>query len=187
MSTHHPPNTSTTSERSRIVDAVLSARDAGARMVMIDGRSGSGKTELASVLAQSIHGARVLHLEDAYRGWHGLGAGLTEINDGVLIPLAEGRPGGYISWDWVEGAPGPYRRVEPLQPGEMFVVEGCGALAEPVGVHADLGIMCEAPEVLRRTRAAERDSYDWSDLWDVWARQEAELTYVRTPDIVFHT
>ena len=43
-------------------------------VVLIDGRSGSGKTSLAADVAESL-GAAVLHLEDLYPGWDGLGAG----------------------------------------------------------------------------------------------------------------
>ncbi|MDO5495671.1 MAG: hypothetical protein Q4G64_08160 [bacterium] len=187
MSALHPPGGATAAHRDAVVSAVLAARELGAAMVMVDGRSGSGKTELAAVLAEMVPGSRVLHLEDAYRGWFGLAEGLEEIATGVLVPLAEGRWGSYESWDWEADEPGGRRVVEPLHPGGVLLVEGCGALAEPCAPFADLGIWCEAPEHVRRARASTRDPYDWSEQWESWARQEEALTYSRTPDLVLHT
>ncbi len=187
MSTLHPPGGMATTRRDAAISAVLAAREGGAGTVMVDGRSGSGKTEFAAVLAELLPGARVLHLEDAYRGWDGLYAGLEEVAEGVLEPLTAGRFGSYQAWDWEADAPGARRVVEPLRPGEVLIVEGCGALADPVGEHADYGIWCEAPEEVRRERAATRDPYDWSAQWDDWARQEAALTYRYQPHLVLHT
>nr|NLD41545.1 hypothetical protein [Actinomycetales bacterium] len=187
MSTLQPSNGPATRDRDAVAEAVAVARDSGARMVMVDGRSGSGKTELSAAIAERVPGVRTLHLEDAYQGWFGLAEGLEEVASGVLQALVQGRPGAYPSWDWTAGRVGRSAPVAPLQPGEILLVEGCGALADPVGAFADLGIWCEAPEQVRRDRAASRDSYDWSALWDAWSRQESALTCRRAPDLVFCT
>lgn len=91
------------------------------------------------------------------------------------------------TWDWVEGRTGPVLEIAPLRTGEVLIIEGCGALAEPLGRFADVGIWCEAPVEVRKARALGRDPYDWAPLWDDWAAQEQQLTYLGEPDIIVQT
>lgn len=66
-----------------------SRRAWGAPVVVIDGRSGSGKTSLAGMMAQAlrtggVRGLQVAHLDDWYPEWHGLAAG-TAITERLLL------------------------------------------------------------------------------------------------------
>ncbi|HZK06183.1 MAG TPA: AAA family ATPase [Actinomycetaceae bacterium] len=174
-------------DRDSVARSLDEARRGGAAVAAVDGRSGSGKTDLAAALAGMLEQVRVLHLEDAYRGWHGLAEGLAAVTSGVLAPLAEGRAGAFRSWDWYAGELGELRVVPALEPGELLLIEGCGALAEPCAAFAEFGVWCEATEDVRRSRAAARDPYEWSDKWAGWAFQEESLAYRRVPDLVLHT
>ncbi len=69
------------------------------RLVCIDGPAGSGKTTLAAAVAEAT-GARVLHMDDHYEGWQGLGDAPARIRDEILAPLATGLPGFYRRYDW---------------------------------------------------------------------------------------
>ena len=67
------------------IDA-LAARAAasGTRpVVLIDGRSGAGKTTLARELAPLL-GAQLVSLDDLYPGWGGLEAGSAAVHETVL-------------------------------------------------------------------------------------------------------
>lgn len=167
-----------------VVDAVAAARAGGTTLILgIDGRSGSGKTELAALVAAHLPRVRVLHLDDAYPGWDGLERGLSHVAASVLAPLADGGAGRHRRWDWAADAPGEWVDIPRLAPGDLFVVEGCGALAEPCGRFLDVGVWCHAPLEVRRARALGRDGHVWADVWGRWATQEERLRYRRRADL----
>ncbi|UNX56144.1 hypothetical protein MF406_08065 [Georgenia sp. TF02-10] len=170
--------------------AAVRAAEPGARhrgrplVVGIDGRSGAGKSALAAALVDVLARDRprtgavgLLALEDAYRGWDGLAAGLAEVADGVLGPLRRGRPGRYRAYDWHAGRVDGVRAVPP--PGtpvpEVLVVEGCGAGSAVLAPSVDVLVWLEAPEPVRHRRALERDGGTWAHRWDGWAAQEQAL------------
>ncbi|HLT84677.1 MAG TPA: hypothetical protein VKZ83_10640 [Phototrophicaceae bacterium] len=141
-------------------------------VLALDGRSGAGKTELAAAVAAAVPGAQVLALEDAYRGWEGLRAGVEEIAAGVLAPLRAGRAGRYRRYDWVAGRLAGTVRVEP---SAVVVLEGCGAGSAPCAPYVDALVWLEAPEHERHHRAMARDEGTWLDEWSTWAAQESAL------------
>ena len=53
------------------------------RRILIDGRSGSGKTELARSIAAHWPEAQLVRLDDLYPGWDGLDAGSAAV-PGIL-------------------------------------------------------------------------------------------------------
>lgn len=138
----------------------------------IDGRSGAGKSELAAAVLTRRPDARVLALEDAYRGWHGLRAGLEAVADGVLAPLRAGRSGSYRRYDWHAGAVDGTVQVTPPA---VLVVEGCGAGSALLAPALDALVWLEAPEADRHRRAMARDDDTWIDRWSTWAAQEDDL------------
>lgn len=135
-------------------------------ITIIDGRSGSGKTELAARLAAET-GARVIHMDDLYAGWHGLATGSRLLERGILAPLAAGEAAVWRRWDWQIG---DWGREDRAEPGVPLIVEGCGSLTIETREHADRAIWLEAPERVRRARALDRDGDDsW---WMLWREQE---------------
>ncbi len=166
-----------------MVAALERARAGGAVVVGIDGRSGAGKSALATRLASAIPHARVLRLDEVYRGWWGLARGLDHMVTFALAPLARGEAGRYRPWDWTEGRPAGWVGVPALQPGELLLVEGCGAIAAPIDAYIQVGVWCRAPEAVRRARAMERDDWHWEEHWDRWARQEDALDHRRPADL----
>lgn len=163
-----------------VVALVAAARPA---VLGIDGRSGAGKTELAAHLAAELAGVRVLHLDDVYRGWAGLQQGLDHVSRSVLAPLSRGQQGRYRRWDWSAGRLADWVLVPPPRAGEMLVVEGCGALAEPCGGFMGFGVWCDAPVTVRRRRVLGRDGHAWTNLWNRWAAQEEGLRYSRRAEV----
>lgn len=164
------------------------ARDAD--VLLIDGRSGSGKTRLAARVCDAWRAAgrepQLLRVEDLYPGWDGLAAGSRDV---AAALAAEG----YRRYDWVAGRFGERVRLARLLP---LVIEGCGALtrenlaaardwasraagAAPAGRTRTgvpepviRSVWLECPEPLRRARALARDGDAYAPHWERWAAQE---------------
>jgi uridine kinase len=135
--------------------------------VLIDGRSGSGKTELASLLAERWAAAQVVHLDDVYPGWDGLEAGSRHVAEAVLTDQPRWR-----RWDWVTDAPEDWYELHPHRP---IVVEGCGALSRANRRLADLGVWVELDDERRKARALARDGAAYEPHWERWAAQEVSF------------
>ena len=142
-------------------------------VVLIDGRSGSGKSVAAGQVAAEL-GAAVLSLEDLYPGWDGLAAGSAAV-PGAL------QSGRYRPYDWQLGRFADQERTLPRGP---LVIEGCGALTAenlsaahrwaaehrlPGGAWA---VWLDVPAVRRKSRALAREGEIFAPHWDQWAAQE---------------
>jgi gluconate kinase len=170
--------------------AALAAAAAGAAtargdrrvVVLVDGRSGTGKTTLGAAVADHL-GAQVVHLDDVYPGWDGLRAAADAVVRDVLGP-----PSGYRRWDWSASAPTDW---VPLDADAPIVVEGCGALSRGSAPLASLRVWLEADDVVRRDRAIGRDGEVFAREWDRWAAQEASFIAAEQPahraDVVLRT
>ncbi len=123
-------------------------------LILVDGRSGSGKTTFAATL-----GLPVLHMDDLYPGWHGLAAGSEYLVEALRIRR-------YRRWDWAAGA-----RAEWHELPDDLVVEGVGCLTRVTRPLAARAVWLELDEPLRRERALARDPY-FAEPWDEWAAQE---------------
>lgn len=146
---------------------MTSANNSGA-LVLVDGRSGAGKTDYATALAKES-GATLVSLDDVYPGWDGLDAGSWHIAHSLIIPISQGQPGRYRRWNWEQGTPGEWVVVPE---GIPLIVEGCGVLRhETAGVQA-LRLWIEAPEQVRHDRALARDGEMYTPHWTRWALQE---------------
>ncbi len=144
------------------------------RVLAVDGRSGSGKSALAGelVLALDLAETQVIPLDRIYPGWDGLAAGVEWLVEGVLAPLAEGRPAGYPVWDWATARWSG--RVE-VPPTDVLLLEGCGSSVGRAGAYAALRVWVEAPQPVRYARAMARDGELFRPYWDRWARQEKRM------------
>jgi gluconate kinase len=151
-------------------------------VVLIDGRSGTGKTTLGAQVAEQL-GAQLVHLDDLYPGWDGLRAAADAVVTDVL-----GAPSGYRRWDWVGDAPADWASVDPDLP---IVVEGCGALSRASAPLASLRVWLEADDTVRWDRAIGRDGEVFAREWDRWAAQEQAFIATEDPaglaDVVLRT
>lgn len=143
------------------------------RLVCIDGPAGSGKSTLAGRLAKAANDAFVVHLDDLYEGWHGLGKVWDRLEEWVLAPLRDGLPARYRRYDWENNVYAEWHDV-PVGKDRVLVIEGVGSADLPIDRDAVLKIWVEAPLDLRYERGIERDGEGFRPYWEMWAAQEVE-------------
>lgn len=149
------------------------------RLVCVDGPAGSGKTTLAGRLAAELGpGAAVVHMDDLYEGWSGLGGVWPRVQAQVLGPLAGGRPARYQRYDWSAGRFADWVDV-PVP--EVLLLEGCGSAPRAVDDRAVLRVFVTAPAGVRLARGLARDGEALRGSWLAWmVEEEAELGRERT-------
>lgn len=141
-------------------------------VVLIDGRSGAGKTSLARrVAAQWPLTARVqlIALDSIYPGWDGLDAGVERALEQILRPHGRGYHSTWRRWDWERGAEAESFGVNPAL---GVIIEGSGILTPATAAIADIAVWVESAEPGRKARALARDGETYRPHWDRWARQE---------------
>jgi uridine kinase len=148
------------------------ARRNATPIVLVDGRSGSGKTELATELAARLD-AQLVRLDDVYPGWDGLESASERVRSDILL----GRR--WQRWDWATNAAAEWHELDPERP---LIVEGSGALSRANREHATLGIWVELDEPTRKARALARDGALYEPHWDRWAAQEQRFVDRERPD-----
>lgn len=152
-----------------VVDLLTSRQAAcgATTVVAVDGPSGSGKTAFVRELALAL-GARTIHLDDVYPGWHGLAATPPMLAD-ALRQVAVDQVGTLPRWSWVHDRPTTPLRVRP---GGLLVLDGVGSGAAVVRPFLSALLWLEAPVAVRKARALARDGDAYAPFWDVWAEQE---------------
>jgi len=143
-----------------------------ARCVLIDGRAGSGKTELARSIAEAWPDVQVVHLDDVYPGWDGLAAGSADVPD-ILIRHR------WRAWNWDTAALGEW---QPLDPERPLVIEGVGAISQASRSLADTAVWMDLDTRTRKERALGRDGDAFAPHWDRWAAQEVAFIDHEHPD-----
>jgi uridine kinase len=151
-------------ELDELATAIRDAAGGRRRVVLIDGRSGAGKTVLAEALAPRLD-AQLVSLDDLYPGWEGLEAGSEAVHETVL----RARDPGWTRWDWTSSRPAEWH---PLDPDRALVIEGCGALSRTNRALASFGIWIDVDAAERHRRSAARDNGRFEEFWQVWAAQE---------------
>ncbi|KQM83791.1 aminobenzoate synthetase [Agromyces sp. Leaf222] len=152
-----------------LADLATGLRATGVRSLLIDGRSGSGKSTIATALAALWPEAVVIRLDSIYPGWSGLTWASEHLRTSVLEPRALGLAASWREWDWTSGAPGGWHPVDPDRP---LIVEGVGSLTIANRALADAALWVESGTVERKARALARDGETYVPHWDAWAAQE---------------
>jgi mannitol-1-/sugar-/sorbitol-6-phosphatase len=134
-------------------------------VIGIDGRSRSGKSTLADVIAQCIERVAVVHTDDI--AWHQSFFGWSEILiDGVLRPLRrQGGPVSFTPQTWMErGRPGS---IEIPADARVVLIEGVGATRAELGrwLDATIWVHADSDVALDRTMALDRDPPGFVEEW----------------------
>lgn len=165
---------------------VLELVDAGKSMpiVLIDGRSNSGKSTLAENLQNYLfkHGEsapRIIHMDDLYPGWDGLAEGADYLQRFILNPLAgigsaaAGTSVRTASWQEYDWSLGERKNWREFSGGTPLIVEGCGALNQQSAQLSDIKVWLEVAEEIRHARWLEREGSN--EHWAEWAAQELDF------------
>lgn len=142
----------------------------GGRLLCIDGPSGSGKTTLATAVADLAPEALVVHMDDLFEGWAGLPTVDAQL-DGLLVPLAAGRPGSYRRFDW---AADRFAETVTVDPAPLLVLEGVGSGSSGTADLATVLVWVEADRDVRMARGLDRDGEAYRPYWEQWALAEQE-------------
>jgi uridine kinase len=126
------------------------------RLIALDGRSGSGKTWLAGLLAARL-GAPLIHMDDLYPGWDGLLRSAQVLADWVVGPLANGRPARWRRYDWDLMR---YAEWHATAPAPVIMLEGCGSIRAGLSAAYAARVWVDAPAAARRRRVRARA--DWA-------------------------
>ncbi|MGC0370648.1 hypothetical protein [Microbacterium sp. SLBN-111] len=156
----------------RAISSRVEAVGASNPVVLIDGRSGAGKSSLARRLVAEWPGrgrVQLVALDDLYPGWGGLAEGAEYARESILLPHAKGGVGIWQRWDWEAGERAEAHAVDPSLP---LVVEGSGVLTPAAAKLADVGVWVDAPDGSRKDRALRRDGDTYRPHWERWAAQE---------------
>lgn len=150
-----------------LIDAAP-ARLGATKLVLIDGHSGAGKTTFAEGLSRSV-GAEVVHTDDQMDGWDDQFTYWERLVRNVFDPLAEGRPGGYRRYDWLEGR---FAEWVCVKAAPILIVEGVGAGRAEGRALASLTIFLDAPRCVREARSLIRDGLAMQAPLARWRRRE---------------
>jgi cytidylate kinase len=159
-----------TSDIKRILKLVSGSRP----VILIDGGSGSGKTELAGGVASALD-AQLVRLDDIYPGWNGLEIASAAVGTDILLAHRWRR------WDWATSAAAEWHELDPAR---SLVVEGSGSLSGANRGLASLGVWVELDEPTRKARALARDGAMYEPHWDAWAAQELRFFDRERPDLL---
>lgn len=176
--------------RAELIAELLFARTAAPstpRLLGLDGRSGSGKTQVAREVAGFLTRQRVsvavVSMDDVYAGWTGLAAALPLLCRDVIEPLRRGQPAAYRRYDWGRGH---RAEVVDVPSADVVIIEGVGSTTHPCREAYTLTVWLHAPREERWERACTRSGQgDFAPYAEVWAAQEDELfgpdPYPRAP------
>jgi hypothetical protein len=166
-----PVSTALDVAASHVLEAIVGVA-ASNPVVLIDGRSGSGKTSLARTLVARwpLRGrVQLVALDSLYPGWDGLADGVEAARELILRPHARGLIGVWERWDWESSAPAEAHAVDPSLP---LIVEGSGLLTASTARLGDVRVWLESPPQSRMRRALQRDGETYRPHWARWAEQE---------------
>ncbi|MEV4722633.1 hypothetical protein AB0K29_03065 [Micromonospora humida] len=165
------------------------ARLGRTRLVAVDGPSGAGKSvftaRLADALAGLPDGGRppVVHTDDLLDGWDDQFTFWTRLEERVLTPLRDGRPGSYRRYSWVRRAFLPREVPVPVAP--VLLLEGVSAARAAIRPELTLSVQVTAPGPVRLRRALDRDgAHLLAELRRWHAGEEAHFAADRTADAV---
>lgn len=157
-----------------MLELIAAARaDAELVLVGIGGRGAAGKTTLARLIPE----AQTVSTDEF---WDGEGFDIPRLAREVVVPLSQGRPARFSSYDWTARR---LRGSRVVQPSGVVVVEGVCALHRLLRDAYAVRVWVDAPADVRLARGVARDGEGSRATWvDVW--MPSEDRYVERDDPV---
>lgn len=150
----------------------------GRALVLVDGRSGSGKSTFAARL-----GHPVVHTDDV--AWHHDFLDWADLLlDGIVAPWRRGEAVSYRPPGWVRQDRAGAIEVPAT---DVLVVEGVGAARAAIAPHADVVVWVQSDLDEARRRGLERDVAHGRTpdeavaFWDEWMRAEDPFQAAEQP------
>lgn len=192
-------------ESDRLLDAIRGRL--GTRtlpfLVALDGRSGTGKSTLAALIAGAL-GATVVAGDDFYAGgtdaeWAARSAAeraaqcidWQRLRTAALVPLRADRTAAWHPFDFHRGA-GLATHQVTRAPAAVIVLDGIYSARPELADLVDLVVLVEADDALRRGRLRAREGAAFMDAWHrLWdAAEDYYFTKVQPPssfDLIINT
>ena len=161
-------------------ESVKHVPGAPAPTFLIDGPSGAGKTTLANEIESQWNSPgklQVVHMDDLYPGWDGLGSGAVQALR-MLQERSRGEDSRWQRYDWEKQVLREWHSVDAREP---LLIEGCGSSPAGAKELSQVRLWVEAPEALRKERALSRTGENFAEHWTQWDEQFAEYCFVHTP------
>lgn len=178
---------------SRVASAIEELEPSEARLVLIDGLGGAGKSVLADALAGELR-APVVEGDDFYlpaveRQRSAIGSDKVgalydwrRLERQVLAPLSRGKGARYRRYDWTDDQLADWVTVPG---GGTVVVEGVYSLRNELRRYASVSIWVETPREVRLARGLERDGEAARSRWiDEWMPAEDVYMSAMRPEAV---
>ncbi|QWT23874.1 hypothetical protein KPL76_14595 [Subtercola sp. PAMC28395] len=157
-------------------------------VILVDGRSGSGKTDFSNALAEALterwlSPVTLVHLDDIYPGWSGLEAASQHVHDSLLSPFASAETPDEDSATATAGAASAGAAIgaasatppagHPAGPGWRRHDWATGLAADWVTVDPSVPLIIEGTGSLSRQNASLATLTVWLELGDETRRERA--------------
>lgn len=147
----------------------------GIRIVGVDGRSGSGKTFLATQLS-ALMAAPIVEIDD-FVSWDCFAGWWPRFDEQVLSPLLAGQDAIFQARDWTDWYGSTLGEWKTQRWSPTVIIEGVTCTRRDTIGRIMYAIWVEAPTQIRLARGLARDT-DFpgkEDLWRQWMREEDEF------------
>lgn len=160
----------------RVADRILRTppKNAGTRIVAVDGQSGAGKTTFAAALAVALQArgatVAVVHTDDLLDGWDDQFTFWDRLLEQVVNPLRHKEPAAYRRYDWVRERFD--QELTPVPPADIVIIEGVSAARAEMRRVADLTVFLNVSEDEAWRRLRDRDPADAMPFLVAWKARE---------------
>lgn len=162
-----------------VLDGGTSVRDRPF-ILAVDGRSGSGKSTIATVLHGSVPNSTVVHTDDI--AWHHSFFDWSDLLiEGVLKPLHSSKSVHYQPPGWQShGRAGAIEVADGL---DLVIVEGVGAsrIEAMPWIDRSIWVQSDLDEAKRRCLTREGDTEEARSFWNEWMPQEFDFLQRQRP------
>lgn len=168
----------------QLINQITSLKSREMLLIAIDGCGGAGKSTFAKKLAFELGNSQIVYIDDFYKPKEQR-IKITEdtpvhsnfeferLKHQVLEPIRNGHTATYQTTNG--------KKVK-IMPKGFVIVEGLGTLGIELKHYFDYKIWIDSPESTRRRRGIERDSEEWTKIWDdEYLPQDARYSREQTP------